>query len=100
MLDVWVIMLAVLFFLCVPGGLILLALGLFSQHARTCSACRYDRAGLRKGTPCPECGAPAAAMTYKEVLRNSWQVRIGIALLVIAAVPMVLLMGFLVRAAL
>lgn len=26
--------------------------------ALPCLACRYDRAGLRPGTPCPECGAP------------------------------------------
>ncbi len=89
---------AAVFCLGFPLGLILLSLGLFKQPGRVCGPCGYNRAGLKPEAVCPECGASAAAATNKEVLRDTWQMRLGVAVLMVSGAPLLYLLAVLARA--
>lgn len=89
------ITLALLFFLGLPAGLILLMLGLYRRGPRAMCVCGYDRTGLPENNPCPECGGPPVKPT--DIPRVRWQINVGITLLVLsigaaAAFTLILLM--------
>jgi hypothetical protein len=56
----------------------------FRVTARGCFSCGYDLEGVRPGSPCPECGAPA--LEQRDVLdhaimrdrRNRWITALGL----------------------
>ena len=96
MLGTFTILMAILFFACVPMGLIFLALGLFNRAPRRCMACGYDRQGLRPEAVCPECAASPNASTGKEIPRVNWQVRLGTVLLCVSGVPLLVLIAVLI----
>lgn len=91
------ILMAVLFFAGVPLGLIFLALGLFNRALRHCMVCGYDRHGLKPDAVCPECAADHSASTGKEIPRVNWQVRLGLALLIVSGLPLLFLIAVLIR---
>ncbi len=97
MFDAFTILMAVLFFSCVPAGLIFLALGIFSRAPRRCMVCGYDRHGLPLDAICPECAADHTASTGKKIPRVNWQVRLGAVLLTASGLPLLFLIAVLVR---
>jgi hypothetical protein len=90
-LDAFTFVAGVLFFACVPLGLIFLALGLFNRAPRRCMVCGYDRHGLRPDSVCPECAANRSASSGNEIRRVNWQVRLGTVLLCVSGVPFLIL---------
>lgn len=75
--------LAIVFFLGLPIGLILLVLGLYRRGDKGESCvCGYCPTGLPEGAPCPECGRQLAGKFA--VRRVRWQVNLGVVLLLLS----------------